>query len=109
MEDKCSYLKNIWNLFDLTGLSLTGCIVAQTIFGLSYISMDKLRIMGAFACFSLLIKVYDWLRLFQPTAYLILLVGRILHDVRWFMLLFVVAMLIFGIPLSMLNLNRENQ
>ena len=64
--------------------------------------------MASIASLALLTKVHDWLRLFEKTAFFVLLVKRTIYDIRWFMLLFVVAMLIYGVPLSMLSMNRDS-
>ena len=62
--------------------------------------------MAAFSSCSLMIKFYDWLRLFESTSFFILLIERTLNDILYFMILFTVAILAFGLPMSMLDLNR---
>ena len=53
-----------------------------------------------------MIKVFDWLRLFEGTAFYILLVQETLKDVQSFMILLIAALMMFGMPMVMLNLNR---
>ena len=68
--------------------------------------MDWLRIMAAIAACCLLAKIFDWLRLFEQTAFYILLMIETLKDVSSFLILLVTALMMFGVPMIMLNLNR---
>ena len=52
-------------------------------------------------------KIFDWLRLFDRTAFYVQLLGATLDQIKEFMLLFTVALLTFGLPLSMLNQTRQ--
>ena len=106
---KCEFLKNLWNLLDITSLSLVFVVQIHTNFRLSSIEIEKLRVMAAMASFSLIIKLYDWLRLFEKTAFFVLLIGRTIRDIRWFLLLFGVALLQCGVPLSLLGLSRQDE
>ena len=63
--------------------------------------------MAAIATCCLLAKVYDWLRLFKQTAFYILLINETLKDTGSFLILLFVALMMFGVPMIMLNLNRE--
>ena len=65
--------------------------------------------MAAIASSCLMIKFYDWLRLFESTAFYITLIEYTLKDIKPFMLLFLICMMIFGIPLVMLELNRSEE
>lgn len=108
LEDKKKYLKSVWNLIDVMGFTLTIIIQVHTTFELDWITVKDLRIMASFATMMLLTNVYDWLRLFEPTAFFVQLIARTIYDIRWFMVLLFIAILIFGLPLSMVNLNRDD-
>ena len=54
----------------------------------------------------MVLKVFDWLRLFEPTAFFILLVEQTLKDIRFFIILILLALLMFGFPFVILNQNR---
>ena len=71
----------------------------------TYIEPEILRQLAAFASCSLLIKVYDWLRLFENTGFYILLLEETIRDVISFLILIITALLMFGMPMIMLNLN----
>ena len=53
-----------------------------------------------------MLKIYDWLRLFEKTSFYVKLVELTLEGVGWFMILFIVALVGFGLPMSMLDMNR---
>ena len=63
--------------------------------------------MAALASLLLTSKIFDWLRLFDRTAFYVQLLGATLTQIKEFMLLFAVALLTFGLPLSMLNQTRQ--
>ena len=67
-----------------------------------------MRVIASIACCSLLFKLYDWLKLFNSTAFYIRLIEITLNDIIAFLLLFFISLLIFGIPLTMLDMNRSD-
>ena len=73
------------------------------------ISLETLRIMAAIATFSMILKMYDWMRLFEATSFYILLIGETMNDIAAFMLLLGIALTMFGVPMMMLDLNRSNE
>jgi len=58
------YFWDLWNFVDLSSLLLSLIVTANIISHTNWFSMEVLRVMGAGASFFLLIKLYDWLRLF---------------------------------------------
>lgn len=50
--------------------------------------------------------MFDWLRLFDKTSFFIKLIGETLVDILPFMILLVTSLMMFGVPVAMLNLNR---
>jgi hypothetical protein len=53
------------------------------------------------------LKVFDWLRLFGKTSFFILLMTETLWEIRYFMVLIFLTLAMFGIPMAVLNQNRE--
>lgn len=51
----------------------------------------------------------DWFKLFQPTSFFIRLINETIYDIRYFMLIFIVALSMFGTPMYMLQLNRNDE
>ena len=66
-----------------------------------------MRIFAAFASCLILLKLFDWLRLFERTAFYVLLIRDTLDDIRYFMVLILDMLMIFGIPLVMLDANSN--
>ena len=62
--------------------------------------------MAAIITFALMIKMYDALRLFEKPAFYILLISETFKDVLSFLLLFLIALMMFGFPTMFINLNR---
>eukprot|EP00353_Schmidingerella_taraikaensis_P012617 CAMPEP_0185586908 /NCGR_PEP_ID=MMETSP0434-20130131/46624_1 /TAXON_ID=626734 ORGANISM="Favella taraikaensis, Strain Fe Narragansett Bay" /NCGR_SAMPLE_ID=MMETSP0434 /ASSEMBLY_ACC=CAM_ASM_000379 /LENGTH=186 /DNA_ID=CAMNT_0028208379 /DNA_START=145 /DNA_END=702 /DNA_ORIENTATION=+ len=102
------YFKSFWNWVDLVNLSLTFLITIVTLLEVDWVSIESLRILAAFASCLLFVNIYDWLRLFESTAFYVTLVQETLQEARWFMLLVLVALVVFGMPMSMLALNRTD-
>ena len=65
--------------------------------------------MAAFAIFSMFVKVLDWMRLFDQTSFYILLIKQTIKDIAAFLGLLFISLLMFGIPMIMLNNNRTDE
>ena len=107
-DSKVNYFINLWNLIDIVGIVLTLTFNIDTMAELGDISVENLRIIASVASCCLFMKLYDWLRLFKDTSFYVLLVKLTLTDVTAFFILFAVSLLIFGVPMSMLSLNRQD-
>ena len=59
--------------------------------------------------FSMMIKLFDWLRLFSNTAHYINLIGETLSDSWSFLIILIINLMLFGVPLSVLDLNRTEE
>ena len=77
----CEYFTEMFNWIDMAGLFLTLFIVIMTILELEWVSFQQLRVMAAFASCFIMIKFFDWLRLFAGTSFYILLIEHTLKDV----------------------------
>ena len=71
----------------------------------SLIRKESLRVVAAFASLLILLKTFDWLRLFEGTAFYVQLVQATLNDIAAFMILLVFSLFIFGSPMGFLTLN----
>lgn len=103
------YFKSMWNWVDIFSLSASSFIVFVCITSFSkepYVPIETLRVTAALASCSLLYKVFDWLRLFEDTAFYILLMEETLSDIKAFMILLFVALSTFGVPMIILDFNR---
>ena len=54
-------------------------------------------------------KLFDWLRLFEDTGFYVLLVEETLYDIRFFLLLLLTTLMMFGVPLVMLDANSNDE
>ena len=81
-------------------------IITVNTFELEWIPMEKLVMIAAFTSLTLIIKLADWLRLFESTAFYVQLIVQTLSDITAFLILFGFAILLFTIPISLLNLSR---
>ena len=106
-EKTCKYFKSAWNWVDITSNLGTLLIITLTIFELEWIPMKTLTLLAAVTSCLLVGKLADWLRLFETTSFYIQLVSQTIADIRPFMILFGFAILLFTIPMILLNLNRS--
>ena len=97
----------MFNVLDMFGLATTFFLMLVIIFGISFIPWGILRILAALATCSNLLKIFDWLRLFQGTSFYILLIANTLRDIKEFFVIFLLSLITFGMPLHMLDLNRD--
>ena len=62
--------------------------------------------MASLASLCLWIKVLDWCKLFNGTSFFIKLIIETIIDIRYFSLIFIVCLMMFGTPMYILNMNR---
>ena len=84
-------------------------VLASIHIGDRLVPNETLRVFGAFGTFSTFIKIFDWLRLFDGTAFYIRLIIETFIDITAFLLILVITLLTFGIPMHLLNLNRSEE
>ena len=53
----------------------------------------------------MLLNTYNWLRIFDGTAFYIVLLSETIKDIRYFLALYILSLFIFGLPLELLNNN----
>ena len=59
------HFRSVWNVNDAIWLTLCPVIVVMSIPSQTWIGIDNLASMAAFATFSMFVKVLDWMRLFD--------------------------------------------
>ena len=109
LKNKCEYLTDVWNINDFISLVLTLIIVLTSVEHEPLIAIGHLRALAAVASCTLMVKVFDWLRLFENTAFYILLVQETMKDIKAFLILLLTTLMMFGIPMVMLDLNRTEE
>ena len=103
------HFSSIWNVNDVIWLTFYPVIVLTSIPTQTWIEIDSLATMSAFATFSMFVKVLDWMRLFDQTSFYILLIKQTVRDISAFFLLLIISLLMFGIPMIMLNISRTEE
>lgn len=98
-----SHFSDFWSIIDFIHLTMNPFIVLISLPREPPVDMSILRIMAAFASCATMIKVYDWMRLFDSTAFFILLIKETLKDVAPFMQLVFISLMTFGIPMIMID------
>jgi len=93
-----------WNWMDMPLILTTALILIAIVPQETMIEIDYLRPEAAIVSCLLLLKLYNWMRLFDSTAFYIKLVRVTLWDIRFFVILILTAVAAFGIPLIVLNL-----
>ena len=63
---------------------------------------------AAFSIFIIWFKLFDWLRLFEETAFYLKLVFKTLSDIGTFTILFIVGLAMFGSAMLMIQNNDKD-
>ena len=105
MKGLKAYLGSVWNTIDLLQLISMACITISFLTDWGSSHKEGQRIIAAFSIFNLWLKFFDWLRMFESTAFYVSLLYRTLKDISDFMILFFVALAMFGSVMYMLQLN----
>ena len=106
-DDILVYFSSIVNCLDVFQYTTSLWIIVMGILGVEFPSFETQRVIAAMATLCLWIKVFDWCKLFGPTSFFIKLITETLFDIRYFMIIFLIALMMFGMPMYILQLNRD--
>ena len=70
----------LWNFMDILSI-ISSALFVICIFTEIIDNVEYLRLMATFSCFMLQLKLFDWLRLFDSTAPLIMLLLQAIEDI----------------------------
>ena len=101
-----TYFNDIWNLNDLLHLSISMVMVATNLTEEPMLDVEYQIVLASIGSFSICIKFYDWLRLFDRTSFYINLISMTIIEINYFLILYLASFFMFGFPLLMLNLYR---
>ena len=101
-----NYFRSPWNWLDIGGLILNLFITLLTLFDLTWVSPEALREMAAWSSCFIFVSMFTWFRLFERTSFYVQLVIELLYEIRWFGALVFLSLLMFGLPIVMLDMNR---
>ena len=94
-----TYLADKWNWADGVRITLN-VIVNYALFTNAKWSYLQ-QIIALNICFTIL-KVFDWMKLFDNTSFFVMLIAEIFKDIKYFVILLLLTILTFGAPLVFL-------
>ena len=103
-ETNSEYFTDYWNINDLVYLILNTLVLICNF--LSLIPLYNQRVFAAISVCFLWFKVFDWLRLFDTTAFFISLILDTIYDIRSFLMILFICYMMFGSAFYILNMNR---
>ena len=71
------------------------------------VAIGNLRVLASISSCLIVTKFFDWLRLFGKTSFYIMLMTETIKDIRYFILLILLTLAMFGIPMAVMNQNRS--
>ena len=101
------YFKSFFNYVDLIQVMMTALLILNILLELDILPRELQIVLSSISSFLLLLKIYDWLRLFEQTAFFVKLVMATLSDIVPFMIVFDLSMSILAVPMAILNLNKN--
>lgn len=100
-----NHFNKYWNVNDAIYLTFNIIILLTN---LTYsMTLDHQRVIAAFASIFMWLKVLDWLRLFDDTAFFISLIKETMNGIVSFLIIMVVWYMTFGTAFYMINLSRK--
>lgn len=93
----------------MANLLLTALVIVSSFGCFAFIDISNLRMLASIAGMFLIIKILDWLRLFEITANYVLLIRETLLGVKVFIIMVFLSLMMFGLPIVILNMNREDE
>ena len=107
-NDFKDYFKSYWNWFDILGLSINFFLIVLTLLESDLLPLWELKLLAGIHSCLIFIKLFDWLRLFEQTGFYVHLIGLLISKIKYFVILVLVSLCMFGIPLAMIQLDRKN-
>ena len=107
-ETNYDYFSDYWNMNDLTYLLLNLLVLFMNLFDHDD-TIDLQRTFAAISICFLWFKVFDWLRLFDGTAFFIILIEETLNAIRHFLIILFVWYMMFGSAIYILNMGLPPQ
>ena len=94
---------SLWDINDLIHILIVLIMHFAHIFGVDKIGLNLSSILAAFGGFSLIIKFYEWLRIFEMPSFYIYLIGQTIKEIMIFIVLYITSLFLFGVPMLMLD------
>ena len=107
-EDLIEHFSSPFNTLDILQLCSTLWITIANLPEGGSEAKSAHRVVASFSIFILWFKLFDWLRLFEETAFYLKLVFKTISDIGTFIVLFLVGLAMFGSAMFMLQNNDTN-
>ena len=98
-----NHFKDWANWLDTVHLFLTPVLIFSNLWKAPMLQSETNDQIAALVAFSVIAKVYDWLKLFDGTAFYILLIEMTLYKIIDFLTPFWIALVMFGMPMVILK------
>ena len=108
LETYAEYFLSVWNMNDLIYLALNTLVMLSSITG-NLIPLDVERNFAAISIICLWFKVYDWLRLFNDTAFFVRLIEETFLSIKSFLIVIFVFFMMFGSAFYVINMNLADE
>ena len=99
-----NHFRNFWNVNDIVYLFLNIIIIFVNV--TETVSIYHQRMIASIAVISIWLKVLDWLRLFDTTAFFVALIKRTITGMTSFLIIMFVWYMTFGTAFYIVNLSR---
>ena len=97
------------NFVDIAHLSLYMFLVLIRATAPGLIVGETKRMLAALTSLLLVVKTFDWLQLFTETAFYMRLIRQTIWDIKYFLIIFVMALTMFGLPMMFLNFGEDQE
>ena len=99
------YFKSFWNLIDLVSLALN---IVTMVCDLAGVRSEDVATLAAVAVVFMWLKVFYFLRIFNETASLVRMIIEIAHDMKYFFVVLMMAVMAFANAFFVLTVNQPN-
>ena len=96
LEALKEHFGTVYNVLDVVQLISTFWITVANLQDGGSSLKDVHRVVAAFSLFIIWFKLFDWLRLWEETAFYIKLITQTIEDINVFAILFIVGLAMFG-------------
>mmetsp|Transcript_220 Transcript_220/g.321 ORF Transcript_220/g.321 Transcript_220/m.321 type:complete len:252 (-) Transcript_220:468-1223(-) len=99
-----SYFFDMWNIIDISSLGINAFYVYAEI--TNFFPGPELQVIASVACLLMWVKMFYWMRLFQPFSAFIRMITEIIKDVKVFLVMLLISLFAFANIIFVLNKNR---
>jgi len=100
------YVSNFWNIVDIASILVNIIVLVGQIAQMDIQTLNNLAALGVFLIW---LKLFYWMRLFDPTAAFLRMITEILIDSVEFIIMLIICVLMFSSSLAVLNNNRTDE